>query len=78
VEKTLASEWWGSYRSIKKRVVRNAGRVGSRPNQWMLLGMKTDRIQTDVADTYTDTYNCSFLDRILGSNSDTDNMFCVE
>jgi hypothetical protein len=42
----------------------------------MTIGMKTDRIQTDTADT--DTNSFSFSDRILGSNTDTDNIFFVE
>jgi hypothetical protein len=42
----------------------------------LLLGMKTNRIQTDTADTDTD--NFSFSVQILGSDSDTDSIFCVE
>jgi hypothetical protein len=38
--------------------------------------MKTDRIRTDTADT--DTNNFSFSDIILGSDTDTDSIFCVE
>jgi hypothetical protein len=38
--------------------------------------MKTDRIRTNTADI--DTNNFSFSDCILRSNSNTDNIFCVE
>jgi hypothetical protein len=40
------------------------------------VGMKTDRIRTDTADTNTNSF--SFSDKILGSNTDTDSIFCVE
>jgi hypothetical protein len=40
------------------------------------IGMKTDRTRMNTADI--DTNNFSFSERILGSNTDTDNIFFVE
>jgi hypothetical protein len=48
----------------------------SLPPRRLQLGMKTDQLRTDIADTYTDSF--SFSDRILGSNTDTDSISCVE
>jgi hypothetical protein len=41
-----------------------------------LIGMKTDRIRMDNADTDTDSFSLS--DRILGSNTDINSIFCVK